>query len=68
MECPGSTRSLFTRALWPKIELHCIFQGKKAIIITSKRGHNDLFSDYNLFLEKIEEKWAPKARVYILSE
>ena len=30
--------------------------------------HNDLFSHYNLFLEKIEEKWARKARVYILSE
>ena len=30
--------------------------------------HNDLFSDYNLFLEKIEETWARKARVYILSE
>ena len=30
--------------------------------------HDDLFSDYNLFLEKIEEKWAPIARIYILSE
>ena len=30
--------------------------------------HNDLFSHYNLFLGKLKEKLARRARVYILSE
>ena len=32
MGCPGRTRSVLTRAFPAKIELHCIFLGKKAII------------------------------------
>ena len=36
--CPGGTRSVLTGAFPAKIELHCIFLGKKAIVITSKQG------------------------------
>ena len=63
MGCPGGTRSVFTRAFRAKRELHCIFLGKKAIIITSKHGTTIFFSHYNLFLGKLEEKLARKARV-----
>ena len=41
--CPGGTRSVFTRAFRAKRELHCIFLGKKAIIITSKHGTTIFF-------------------------
>ena len=57
------TCSAFTRAFWAKRELHCIFLGKKAIIITSKHGTTIFFSYYNLFLGKLKEKLARKARV-----
>ena len=57
------TCSAFTRAFWAKRELHCIFLGKKAIIITSKHGTTIFFSHYNLFLGKLKEKLARKARV-----
>ena len=40
---PGGTRSVFTRAFPAKIEIHCIFLGKKAIIITSKQGTTIFF-------------------------
>ena len=40
-----------------------IFLGKKAIIITSKHGTTIFFSYYNLFLGKLKEKLARKARV-----
>ena len=63
MGCPGGTRSVFTRAFRAKRELHCIFLGKKAIIITSKHGTTIFFSHYNLFLGKLKEKLARKARV-----
>ena len=63
MGCPGGTRSVFTRAFRAKRELHCIFLGKKAIIITSKHGTTIFFSYYNLFLGKLKEKLARKARV-----
>ena len=43
MGCPGGTRSVFTRAFRAKRELHCIFLGKKAIIITSKHGTTIFF-------------------------
>ena len=46
------TRSVFTLAFRPKRELHCIFLGKKVIIITSKHGTTIFFSHYNLFLGK----------------
>ena len=65
MGCPGGTRSVFTRAFRAKRELHCIFLGKKAIIITSKHGTTIFFSHYNLFLGKLKEKLARKsARKY----
>ena len=63
MGCQRGTRSAFTRAFWAKRELHCIFLGKKAIIITSKHGTTIFFSHYNLFLGKLKEKLARKARV-----
>ena len=59
-DAQGGTHSVFTRA---KRELHCIFLGKKAIIVTSKHGTTIFFSHYNLFLGKLEEKLARKARV-----
>ena len=62
MGCSRGTRSLFTR-----------FSGKKrtSIYISREKGdhyyiptrHNDLFSHYNLFLGKLKEKLARKARV-----
>ena len=63
MRCPGGTRSVFTRAFRANIVLQCIFLGKKAIIITSKHGTTIFFSHYNLFLGKLKEKLARKARV-----
>ena len=63
MGCPGGTRSVFTCAFRAKRELHCIFLGKKAIIITSKHDTTIFFSHYNLFLGKLKEKLARKARV-----
>ena len=53
MGCLGGTRSVFTRAFRAKRELHCIFLGKKAIIITSKHGaHNDLYFPLQSFSRK----------------
>ena len=63
MGCPGGTRSVFNRAFRAKRELQCIFLGKRAIIITSKHGTTIFFSHYNLFLGKLKEKLARKARV-----
>ena len=63
MGCPGGTRSVFTRAFRAKRELHCIILEKKAIIIKSKHGTTIFFSHYNLFLGKLKEKLARKARV-----
>ena len=34
MGCPGGTHSVFTHAFQAKRELHCIFLGKRAIVIT----------------------------------
>ena len=64
MRCPGGTHSVFTRAFRAKREFHCIFLGKKAIVITSKHGTTIVFSHYNLFLGKLGEKLARKARVH----
>ena len=60
---PRGTRSVFTRAFRERRELQCIFLGKKAIVITSKDGATIFFSHYNLFLGKLKEKLARKARV-----
>ena len=38
MGCAGGTRLVFMCAFRAKRELHCIFRGKKAIIITSKHA------------------------------
>ena len=56
--CPAGTRSVFMPTFRAKRELHCIFLGKKAIIITSKHGTMISFSHYNLFLRKLKEKLA----------
>ena len=40
---PGGTRSVFTRAFRAKRELHCIFLGKKTILITSKHAGYKIF-------------------------
>ena len=63
MGCPGGTRSLFTCTFRAKRELQRIFLGKMAIIITSEDGTTIFFSHYNLFLGKLKEKLARKARV-----
>ena len=63
MGCTGGTRSVLTRAFRAKRGLQCIFLGKKAIVITSKDGTTIFFSHYNLFLGKLKEKLARKARV-----
>ena len=63
MGCPGGTLS----------DIHARFSGKKrtSMYISRQKGdhyyiqtrHNDLFSHYNLFLGKLKEKLARKARV-----
>ena len=63
MGCPGGTRS----------DIYARFSGKKrtSMYISRQKGdhyyiqtrHNDLFSHYNLFLGKLKEKLARKARV-----
>ena len=63
MGCTGGTRSVLTLAFRAKRGLQCIFLGKKAIVITSKDGTTIFFSHYNLFLGKLKEKLARKARV-----
>ena len=62
--CLGGTCSVFTHAFQAKRELHCIFLRKKAIIITSKHGTTIFFSHCNLFVGKLKEKLARKARKY----
>ena len=65
MGCPGGTCSVFKRAFRATRELKCIFLGKKAIIIfISKHGTTIFFFHSNLFLKKLKEKLARKARVY----
>ena len=61
--CPGGTRLVFTCPFLAKRELHCIFLGKKAIIITYKHGTKIFFSHCNLFLGNVKDKLARKARV-----
>ena len=55
--------SVFTCAFRAKRELHCIFLGKKEIMITSKYGTAIFFSPYNLCLGKLKKILARKARV-----
>ena len=57
MGCLGDTRSVFTSAFRAKRDLHCIFLGEKAIIITSKHGTTTFFSHDDLFLGKLGKNW-----------
>ena len=59
MGCPGGTRSVFTRAFRAKRELHCIFLGKKAIIITFKDGATIIFL-ITIFLKENLKKNLPE--------
>ena len=68
MGCPAGTRSVITRAFRAKRELHCIFLEKKAIIITSKHGHNYLFFPLQSFSRKTQRKIGPKRGRKMLSE
>ena len=46
-----------------RTSMYISFLGKKAIVIISKDGTTIFFSHYNLFLGKLKEKLARKARV-----
>ena len=46
-----------------RTSMYILFLGKKAIVIISKDGTTIFFSHYNLFLGKLKEKLARKARV-----
>ena len=63
MGCPGGTRSVFTLAFRAIRELQRIFFGEKGHHYYIQARHNDRFSHYNLFLGKLKEKLARKARV-----
>ena len=58
----GHSFSTYTCFL-AKRELHCTFLGKKTIIITSNTAQRSFFCHYYLFLGKLKEKLARKARV-----
>ena len=62
MGCPGGTRSLF-RGAFRAIKRTSMYFSREASIITSKHGTTIFFSHYNLFLGKLKEKLARKARV-----
>ena len=56
MGCPGGTRSVFTRAFGAKRELHCIFLGKKTIIISSKHDPTIFFPITIFFYENVKKR------------
>ena len=58
MGCPGGTRSVFTRPFRAKMYI----SREKGDHYYIQIRHNDLFSHYNLFLGKLKEKLARKAR------
>ena len=60
---PRGTRSVYTRAFWAKRELQCIFLGKRRSLLHQNTAQRYFFSHYNLFLGKLKEKLARKARV-----
>ena len=60
MGCPGGTRSVFTRAFGAKRELHCLFRGKKEIIITSKHDATIFFPITIFFYENLKKNWPGK--------
>ena len=60
-DAQGQALTQYLCALFDKKrELQWIFLGKKVIIYTAQQF---FFSIYNLFLRKLEEKLAPKARI-----
>ena len=59
----GHSLSIYTGVLGKMRMSMTIFIGKKAIIITSKKGMTIFFSHYNLFLGKLKEKLVRKARI-----
>ena len=61
MGCPGGTRA-FTRAFRAKRELQCLFLGKGRSLSHPNTAKRSL-SYYNLYLRKLKEKLARKARV-----
>ena len=63
MGYPGGTRSVYMYAFQAKRELQCIFLRKKAFTTTSKHGRTNVSSHCNLFIGKLKEKLARKARV-----
>ena len=63
MGCPGGTRSVFTGTLQAKKRTSMYFSQEKGEHDYIQTRHNDLFSHYNLFQGKLEEKLARKARV-----
>ena len=67
MECPGGTRSVFTRVFWGERELQYIFLGKRRSSLHPKTAQRFFFSffffHYNHFLGKLKEKLTRKARV-----
>ena len=59
----GHSLSIYTGFLGKMRTSTTMFIGKKAIIITSKKGTTIFFSHYNLFLGKLKEKLVRKARI-----
>ena len=57
----GHSLSIYTGVFGKMRTSMTIFIGKKAIIITSKKGTTIFFSHYNLFLGKLKEKIGPKS-------
>ena len=70
MGCPGSTRSVFTRAFRAKRELHRIFLEKKVItrisLLHPNTAQGSFFSPNNLSLGKLKKKNRPEKPAYIL--
>ena len=63
MGCPEGTRLVFTRAFRAKKRTSLYISREKGDHYYIQTRHNDLFSHYNLFLGKLKEKLARKARV-----
>ena len=63
MGCPGDTRSVFTWAFREKKRISLYISRGKGDHYYIQTRHNDLYFPLHLFLEKLEEKLARKARV-----
>ena len=54
MECPtGHEQDPLYSLSFENMVNHCVFLGKKAIIITSKHGTTIFFSHYNLIVHTV---------------